>query len=110
VGQAIVSNAGGLGPQWRGDGKELFYTSMQTPAKIMAVDIEAKDGAIVAGMPHPLFETRLSFLRGPVKAENTTTSNGSACPFALDRRAMPATSRACDRFCCIDQQPQRAVH
>jgi Tol biopolymer transport system component len=58
-GKWVVSNAGGLEPQWRGDGKELFYTSLDTPARIMAVDIEAKNGAIVAGIPHPLFETRL---------------------------------------------------
>ena len=58
-GKWVVSNAGGLEPQWRGDGKELFYTSLQTPARIMAVDIEARNGAIVAGIPHPLFETRL---------------------------------------------------
>jgi len=58
-GKWVVSSAGGLEPQWRGDGKELFYTSLKTPAQIMAVDIEAKNGAIAAGIPHPLFETRL---------------------------------------------------
>jgi len=58
-GKWVVSNAGGLEPQWRGDGKELFYTSLETPAKVMAVDIEAKNDAILAGRPHPLFETRL---------------------------------------------------
>lgn len=39
--------------------QELFYASLETPAKIMAVDIEVRNGAIVAGIPHPLFETRL---------------------------------------------------
>jgi Tol biopolymer transport system component len=58
-GKWVVSSAGGLEPQWRGDGKELFYTSLQTPPQIMAVDIEARNGAIVAGIPHPLFQTRL---------------------------------------------------
>ena len=32
-GKWVVSNAGGLDPQWRGDGKELFYTSLQTPPR-----------------------------------------------------------------------------
>jgi Tol biopolymer transport system component len=58
-GKWVVSSAGGVEPQWRGDGKELFYTSLQTPAQIMAVDIEAKNSTIVAGIPHPLFETQL---------------------------------------------------
>ncbi len=33
AGKWVVSNAGGLEPQWRGDGKELFYTSLQTPPR-----------------------------------------------------------------------------
>jgi Tol biopolymer transport system component len=58
-GKWVVSNGGGAEPEWRADGKELFYATPQVPAKIMAVDIEARKGALVAGLPHPLFETRL---------------------------------------------------
>jgi len=61
LGKWVVSNAGGLEPQWRSDGKEIFYSSLfPGPAKIMAVDIEEKNGAIVAGVPHVLFETQTS--------------------------------------------------
>jgi Tol biopolymer transport system component len=58
-GKWVISSGGGQGPQWRADGKELFYVSLQSPARIMAVDIEEKDGAIVHATPHALFETRL---------------------------------------------------
>jgi hypothetical protein len=53
-------------PQWRADGKELFYayspdsTDTAGPTTIMAVDIGAKDGALVHGTPHALFQTRLA--------------------------------------------------
>jgi len=59
-GKWLVSNAGGSEPHWRADGNELFYASLSTPQKIMAVDIAEKNGAIVPGIPHALFEVRLS--------------------------------------------------
>jgi len=54
-----ISSSGGIEPQWRADGKELFYTTLQDPARIMAVDIASANGAIQAGLPHVLFEVRL---------------------------------------------------
>jgi hypothetical protein len=59
AGKWQISTGGGVDAQWRGDGKELFYTTLQDPARIMAVDIAVKNGAIEAGIPHPLFEVRL---------------------------------------------------
>ena len=59
AGRWQISTAGGREAQWRGDGKELFYTTLQDPARIMAVDIAVKNGAIQAGVPHTLFEVRL---------------------------------------------------
>ena len=65
-GKWVISNAGGAEPQWRADGKELFYayspdsTNTLDPTMIMAVDIGAKDGALVHGTPRALFETRLN--------------------------------------------------
>jgi hypothetical protein len=50
-----ISNAGGVEPQWRGDGKELFYATPSSKAQIMAVDMAEKDGALQPGIPHPLF-------------------------------------------------------
>ncbi|HEV2064114.1 MAG TPA: protein kinase [Thermoanaerobaculia bacterium] len=47
-----VSAAGGVIPRWRGDGKELFYLSLDN--KIMAVPLETTP-AFHAGAPAPLF-------------------------------------------------------
>ena len=47
-----VSAAGGVDPRWRGDGKELFYLSLDN--KIMAVPLEAAP-AFHAGTPVALF-------------------------------------------------------
>jgi Tol biopolymer transport system component len=53
-----ISTAGGIEACWRADGKELFFLS-PNPQKIMAVDIDEKNGAIVAGIPHPLFDVHV---------------------------------------------------
>ncbi len=47
-----ISTSGGSEPIWRGDGRELFYASNDSPPKIMAVDMAVKNGAIEAGIPH----------------------------------------------------------
>jgi Tol biopolymer transport system component len=48
-----VSNKGGLRPAWRGDGKELFYTTLE--GKLMAVEIKA-GSTLEPGVPKPLFD------------------------------------------------------
>ena len=48
-----VSTNGGHHPQWRGDGKELFYCSVDR--KMMAVDVKL-GGAFGAGLPKTLFD------------------------------------------------------
>jgi len=54
-----ISTNGGAEPQWRRDGKELFYLSADK--KLMAVDI--KQGSLFeAGVPKTLFETRVLVL------------------------------------------------
>jgi Tol biopolymer transport system component len=56
-GQRQVSAGGGIGPQWRGDGKELFYHAPD--GKLMAAAV--KGGAsFEAGAPVTLFEFRAS--------------------------------------------------
>lgn len=51
-----VSPAGGSEPQWRRDGKELFYLEA---GRLMALDIGATGHTFEAGIPHPLFDVRL---------------------------------------------------
>jgi Tol biopolymer transport system component len=52
-----VSTAGGVGPAWRADGKELFYAGPDQ--KLMAVDIQAGE-TFEAGVPRALFTRRFS--------------------------------------------------
>jgi eukaryotic-like serine/threonine-protein kinase len=57
-----ISASGGVEPQWRADGKELYYRAPDQ--KLMAVEIQAGSG-FSAGVPQPLFPGRfdMSFRR-----------------------------------------------
>ncbi len=59
TGKWQVSAAGGQHPQWRRDGKELFFLSGD---KMMAVDVTTDGPQFEAGTPKPLFEA--DFLSG----------------------------------------------
>ena len=59
-----ISNDHGGAPQWRGDGRELYYSTLTNPSRMMAVDIAVKGNAILAGIPRLLFEAALAPL-GP---------------------------------------------
>jgi hypothetical protein len=48
-----ISNEGGVNPQWRADGRELFYLSPDD--RLMASQIRASGSTIEAGTPVPLF-------------------------------------------------------
>jgi len=49
-----VSTGGGAWPQWRGDGKEIFYHGVD--GRLMAVELDERDGALVAGPAEALFD------------------------------------------------------
>jgi len=51
-----VSPGAGCTPRWRGDGKELFYLSMDN--KVMSADVKASGSSFEVGAVHTLFETR----------------------------------------------------
>ena len=53
-----VSTGGGSEPQWRGDGRELFY--LGTDGKVMRVDIRLGEAAFESGEPRPLFQARVA--------------------------------------------------
>jgi hypothetical protein len=62
TGQWQISTSGGVYPQWRSDGKELFYVS---PAgDMMAAAISARDATLEAGAPVTLFPRRIFGGRG----------------------------------------------
>ena len=61
-GKWLISTAGGAQPQWRGDGKELFYIA---PDKtLMAVDINA-GVSLETSTPKALFATQVSAYGAP---------------------------------------------
>jgi Tol biopolymer transport system component len=53
-----VSTKGGMQPQWRRDGKEIFY--LDPEGKMMAVDVQTAGGSLNFGSPKMLFQTPLS--------------------------------------------------
>jgi serine/threonine protein kinase len=60
-GKWMVSINGGFQPRWRGDGKELFYYSVDS--KLMAVPVKTNGNNFEAGSPVALFLVRV--LSGP---------------------------------------------
>jgi Tol biopolymer transport system component len=54
-GKRMISSHGGAQPQWRGDGRELFYVAPDR--KLMAVDV--RPDSLDLGRPSPLFQTRI---------------------------------------------------
>src|SRR5499433_2126200 len=52
-----VSTTGGAQPQWRRDGKELFY--LAPDRKIMSVEVNGPGSTFVPGIPKPLFDVRV---------------------------------------------------
>jgi hypothetical protein len=52
-----VSTNGGGQPQWRGDGRELYYLSADR--KLMAVDVRGSGPQFDAGTPQELFTLRI---------------------------------------------------
>jgi eukaryotic-like serine/threonine-protein kinase len=55
-----VSTQGGFEPQWRRDGKELFYVAPNLT--LMAVDVKSQPPTLHAGAPTELFRTRIKWM------------------------------------------------
>jgi serine/threonine-protein kinase len=54
-----VSSAGGTGPVWRRDGRELFFQgAADGGGRLMAVSVTASGESLVIGTPQPLFDLR----------------------------------------------------
>jgi Tol biopolymer transport system component len=58
-----ISKNGGLQPQWRRDGRELYFIDFS--GKLMAVPIKLT-GAVEAGIPVPLFQTGVIGITGRI--------------------------------------------
>jgi hypothetical protein len=53
-----ISPTGGLQPDWRGDGRELYYLS--SDRTLTAVAVQPKNGGLEFGTPVSLFKARVA--------------------------------------------------
>jgi eukaryotic-like serine/threonine-protein kinase len=68
-----ISSGGGLQPQWRGDGKELFY--LNPDGSLMSVRVDART-EFTASRPVPLFTTNISPFGGSTQPQYAVTADG----------------------------------
>ena len=85
-----VSVGGGNAPQWRGDGRELFYRG-ENGASLVAVPVTAA-GAFEAGTPQRLFDATLA--RSDI-SRNRYVATADGQRFLLN---LPTESRSVDVF------------
>jgi serine/threonine protein kinase len=80
--RSIVSSGGGTRPAWRGDGRELYYTSFE--GNMMAAEVTTK-----AGIPHPLFPMPANALGWDASADgkrflvDVAVSESTPAPFTV---------------------------
>jgi Tol biopolymer transport system component len=68
-----ISSDGGLQPQWRGDGRELFYLSPD--GSLMSVRVDPRP-EFTASRPAPLFSTNISPFGGETTPQYGVTADG----------------------------------
>jgi hypothetical protein len=61
-------------PEWRRDGKELFYISAD--GKLMAVDVTTGGAAFDAGVPRALFDVDIPEATAPYPSDSAVTAAG----------------------------------
>jgi len=69
-----VSLTGGTQPEWRRDGKELFYISADR--KLMAVSVATEGNTLVAGSPHALFDVEIPEGSAPYPTDYAVSADG----------------------------------
>ena len=73
-GQTQISIAGGMQPEWRRDGKELFYISAD--GKLTAVPVTTDGPTFSAGTPHALFDVEVPEANPPYQTDYAVTADG----------------------------------
>jgi Tol biopolymer transport system component len=73
-GQWTISPSGGMQPEWRRDGRELFYVS--SDRKLMAVSVTTDGETFSAGVPRPLFEVDLPEPTAPYPNDYAVSADG----------------------------------
>jgi Tol biopolymer transport system component len=77
-----ISTNGGAQPQWRHDGKELFFLSPNR--KLMAVEVNGSGATFVAGVPQDLFEVRTSPLFPGLGSSSYYAASGDGKRFLVN--------------------------
>jgi hypothetical protein len=73
-GQTLISIAGGTQPEWRRDGKELFYISAD--GKLTAVPVTTDGVTFSAGTSHALFDVEAPEPNPPYPTNYAVTADG----------------------------------
>ena len=73
-GQTQISIAGGTQPEWRRDGKELFYISAD--GKLTAVPVTTDGATFSAGTPRALFDVEVPEPNPPFPTDYAVTADG----------------------------------
>jgi dipeptidyl aminopeptidase/acylaminoacyl peptidase len=82
-----VSTAGGNGPVWRRDGKELFFHGPDAGAlKMMAVSVTATGASLGLGKPTPLFDLRVPGPSGAIAQYVSSINTGPVYDVLPDGR------------------------
>jgi Tol biopolymer transport system component len=84
-----ISTSGGNEPQWRADGKELYYRAPDQ--KVMAVEIQT-GSSITAGTPQPLFQGRFDMSLARNRFVATADGRRFLTVAPLGREAMTPTT------------------
>ena len=84
-----ISTSGGSDPQWRRDGKELYYRGLDQ--KLMAVEIRGGD-SLAPGLPQVLFQSRVSIGLASTKYLPDPTGQKFLFVAPLGRDAMTPTT------------------
>jgi Tol biopolymer transport system component len=74
AGQWPISVNGGMQPEWRGDGKELFYISAD--GKLMAVDVTTDAASFTASVPRALFDVDVPEATAPYPTDYAVSADG----------------------------------
>jgi Tol biopolymer transport system component/predicted Ser/Thr protein kinase len=87
-----ISNNGGVLPNWRHDGKELFFLSTgSVESRVMAVEIKSDPSGLEPSAPKPLFGVHLSNVLAPGLAVTADGQRFLVSVAGAPSEATPAT-------------------
>ncbi len=86
-GQYQVSKAGGTQPQWRGDGREMFFLGLD--GVLMAAGVTAAADGLQAGIPQALFETTVALAANTNRRQYVAMKDGKRFLVNVPDRSAP---------------------